>query len=60
MNEKYNELIKDIACIIADAERENFLLRCELEETRAQLEKAEAYIACFENIQPAKEDEFNA
>lgn len=39
--DKYNELLKDIAVLIADAHRENFLLNCELEETRKMLDIAE-------------------
>lgn len=53
--EKYKEMIKDIATLIADTDRENFLLKCQLEETQKQLAAAEqklaqvdAYIATFE------------
>lgn len=39
--DKYTELLKDIATIIADAHREKFLLSCELEKVKAQLSRAE-------------------
>lgn len=39
--EKYTELIKDIARLIVDADRENILLKCDLERTKQQLAKAE-------------------
>lgn len=43
--DKYKELIKDIAEIIADQGRENFLLKHELEKTKAQLFAAESKLA---------------
>ena len=42
--DKYKELLKDIATIIADAHRENFLLSSELERVKGQLEAAETKI----------------
>lgn len=43
--DKYTELIKDIATLIADTNRENFLLKCELRDTKQQLADAESKIA---------------
>lgn len=45
MNEKYTELIKEIAGIITDGERERYWLKAQLEETRAMLAEAEDKIA---------------
>lgn len=42
--DKYNELLKDIATLIADTNRENFLLKCELNRTKEQLAAAESKI----------------
>lgn len=39
--DKYKELLRDIATMIADANRENFLLNAELERTKQQLAEAE-------------------
>lgn len=39
--EKYTQLIKDIARLIAGTDRENILLKCDLERTKHQLAKAE-------------------
>lgn len=39
--DKYTQLLKDIATIIADTERENFLLRSELERTKICLAETE-------------------
>ena len=44
MNEKYTDLIKEIAGIISDGERERYLLSAELERTKAKLDAAEAKI----------------
>lgn len=44
MENKYKELLKDFACLIADTDRENFLLKHELDVTKQKLEKAEAEI----------------
>lgn len=46
--DKYTELIKDIANLIADTNRENFLLKCELRDTKQQLAEAEGKIALSE------------
>lgn len=43
--DKYTELLKDIATLIADTNRENFLLKCELNRTKEQLASAESKIA---------------
>lgn len=42
--DKYTELLKDFARLITDTERENFLLKHELDVTKQKLEKAEAEI----------------
>lgn len=42
--EKYAELIKEIAGIISDGERECVLLKYELERTKKALDEAEAKI----------------
>lgn len=42
--DKYTELLKDFARLIADTDRENFLLKHELDVTKQKLEKAEAEI----------------
>lgn len=42
--EKYAELIKEIAGIISDSERECVLLKYELERTKKALDEAEAKI----------------
>ena len=39
--DKYTELLKDIARLIADTDRENFLLRSDLERVKGQLSAAE-------------------
>lgn len=49
MNEKYTELIKEIAGIITDGERERYFLKAELAETKEMLERAEQYIEQLEN-----------
>ena len=49
MNEKYSELIKDIATMIADQDRENYLLKMELENVKAQLEHCEKRRELAEN-----------
>lgn len=46
--DKYKQLINDIAEIIADQGRENFLLKHELEKTKAQLLAAESKLARLE------------
>lgn len=43
--DKYTELLKDIATLIADTNRENFLLKCELNRAQEQLADAEHKIA---------------
>lgn len=43
--DKYTELLKDIATLIADTSRENFLLKHELNRTQEQLAAAEHKIA---------------
>lgn len=43
--DKYTELLKDIATLIADTHRENFLLKCELQQAQKQLEASEERIA---------------
>ena len=48
MNDKYTEIIKEIARIITNGETERALLQIKLDDTKAQLEKAEAYIAQLE------------
>ena len=42
--DKYTEMLKDFARLIADTDRENFLLKHELDVTKKKLEKAEAEI----------------
>lgn len=46
--DKYKELIKEIATIITDQARENYLLKHDLEKTRAQLHAAESKLARLE------------
>lgn len=46
--DKYNELIKDIARLIADTNRENFLLKCELDAVKAELASRDAVVAAAE------------
>ena len=48
MIEKYSEVIKGIANVIADQDRENFLLKMELENVKAQLEHCEKQRAAAE------------
>lgn len=57
MNEKYTELIKEIARIITDGERERLLLQLKLNDTKMMLEEAEARIA---ELEKAKEANKNA
>ena len=42
--DKYNELLLDIARLIADTNRENFLLRSDLERTKQALATAEGQL----------------
>lgn len=46
--DKYTELLKDIARLIADTERENFLLKSDLTRANQQLVAAEKKIAARE------------
>lgn len=46
--DKYTELLKDIAKLIADTSRENFLLKCDLERAQQQIGAAEAKIKARE------------
>lgn len=46
--DKYTELLKDFARIIADTDRENFLLKHELEATKQRLADAEAEVECMQ------------
>lgn len=39
--DKYNQLLLDIARLIVDTDRENFLLKTDLERVKGQLEVAE-------------------
>lgn len=39
--DKYNQLLLDIARLIADTDRENFLLKTDLERVKGQLSAAE-------------------
>lgn len=39
--DKYNQLLLDIARLIADTDRENFLLKADLERVKGQLSAAE-------------------
>ena len=39
--DKYTALIKDIARLIVDADRENFLLKCDLERAQSQIASME-------------------
>ena len=39
--DKYNELLRDIAALIVNTDRDNFLLKCELERVKGQLDAAE-------------------
>ena len=55
--DKYNELLKDIARMIADTDRENFLLKCDLENTKAQLAAAEDRIARAERKRADAEEQ---
>lgn len=48
---KYDELLKDIARLIADANRENFLLKCELSNTKEQLAAAESKIKAAQEVE---------
>ena len=57
--DKYKELIKDVADLISDARRENFLLSVELDEVKAQLSAAEARIKALHELgggEAVKED----
>lgn len=55
--DKYNQLLLDIARLIADTDRENFLLKCDLENTKDQLAAAEDRIAHAEKRRAAAEDQ---
>lgn len=55
--DKYNELLKDIARMIADTDRENFLLKCDLENAKAQLAAAEDRIARAEKEKAIAEEQ---
>lgn len=46
--EKYTQLIKCIAKVISDLDRDNYLLSCELERTKENLKRAESKIAAVE------------
>lgn len=46
--DKYTELLKDIAALIANTDRENFLLKCDLERAQQQLSAAEEKIKARE------------
>ena len=46
--DKYTELLKDIAKLIAETDRENFLLKYDLEKAEKQLNAAEAKIKARE------------
>lgn len=48
MNEKYTDLIKEIAGIITDGERERYWLKAELAEAKDMLERAERKLAEYE------------
>lgn len=64
--DKYTELLKDFARIIADTDRENFLLKHDLDVTKQKLAKAEAEIESLENsiakmiVRVAGEEDANA
>lgn len=42
--DKYTELLRDIARLIVDTDRENFILKADLERTKQQLAHAEDQI----------------
>lgn len=60
--DKYNELLRDIARLIADTDRENFLLKCELDGTKQRLAAAEEQLEtvvakrAVEMLQEVKKD----
>lgn len=55
--DKYNQLLLDIARLIADTDRENFLLKCDLENTKDQLAAAEDRIARAEKEKAFAEEQ---
>lgn len=55
--DKYNQLLLDIARMIVDTDRENFLLKCDLENAKAQLEAAEDRITRAEKQRAAAEEQ---
>lgn len=55
--DKYNELLRDIAAIIANTDRDNFLLRAELERVKGQLDAAEERAAQADKRAAAAEDQ---
>lgn len=55
--DKYNELLRDIAAIIANTDRDNFLLKAELERVKGQLDAAEERTARAEKRAAAAEDQ---
>lgn len=55
--DKYNQLLLDIARLIADKDRENILLKYDLENAEAQLKAAEDRIARAEKERAAAEEQ---
>lgn len=55
--DKYTELLKDIARLIVDTDRENFLLKTDLEFAKSQIAAAEERIARAEKEKAAAEEQ---
>lgn len=55
--DKYNELLRDIAALIANTDRDNFLLKCELERVKGQLDAAETRADLADKRAAAAEDQ---
>ena len=55
--DKYTELLKDIARVSADTDREKFLLKCELDAVKAALRDAEGEIKRKDQKIAAAEDQ---
>ena len=55
--DKYNQLLLDIARLIADTDRENILLKYDLQNTKEQLAAAEDRIARAEKEKAVAEEQ---
>ena len=55
--DKYNQLLLDIAHLIADTDRENILLKYDLQNTKEQLAAAEDRIARAEKEKAVAEEQ---